>query len=408
MDYLYSGEIEANNAVTDTTHADKKRTWERWVTWLAAVGWIGDPYLTRLERDKKVRVVGAFGISIRRGEHSSARYTEPLVAGTVNKAISNLATSFSDNDHPDPRLNTDGKIHRHITSISKSFKRSDPQEKAQKAVTPMLLKHLFTRKDNFSKHIADLINGAFFFACRSCEYSKVTGTRKTKIITIRNIRFRKGNRILKYRTQYHTADSVSITFINQKNEMNYETVTQHKNSQTIQNPVNLWCSIVNRILDTPGTTIDSPVNTFFNPSTKRIEYITSDQILKSLRWAAGELGFDRLGYHPEDIGCHSIRSGAAMAMYLSPKRVPTYTIMLQGRWCSDAFLRYIRKQVAEFSIGVSEAMICKDTYSFFTTPDCCDEPHDEDPRLPNNPRSLTSSFNGNNAASVHTRNHIFE
>ena len=97
-----------------------------------------------------------------------------------------------------------------------------------------------------------------------------------------------------------------------------------------------------------------------------------------------------------------------MAMYLSPKRVPTYTIMLQGRWCSDAFLRYIRKQVTEFSIGVSEAMICKDIYGFYTVPDCCDEPHDEDPRLPNNPRSLTSSFNGTNAASVHTRNHIFE
>ena len=151
---------------------------------MAAVGWIGDPYITRLERDKKVRVVGAFAISIRRGEHSPARYTDPLVSGTVYKAISNLATSFSNNDYPDPRLNEDGKIHRHITNITKSFKRSDPQEKAQKAVTPMLLNHLFTRKDKFSKHIADLINGAFFFACRSCEYSKVTGTRKTKIINI--------------------------------------------------------------------------------------------------------------------------------------------------------------------------------------------------------------------------------
>ena len=271
----------------------------------------------------------------------------------------------------------------------------------------MLLNYLFSRKDAFSNDIAHLINGVFFFACRSCEYSKVSGTRKTKLITVRNIKFRIGNRLLKHRCLFHKADSVSITFINQKNDSCYETVTQHKNSQLIQNPVLLWATTVKRILDIPGATVDSPVNTFFNKITNQIEYITSAQILASLRWAAGELGFDRLGYHPEEIGCHSIRSGAAMAMYLSPKRVQTYTIMLQGRWCSDAFLRYIRKQVQEFSKGVSEAMICDETYAFFTIPDLCEENDAEDPRIPNDPRSLTSSYNGNNAASKYTRNHIF-
>ena len=291
--------------------------------------------------------------------------------------------------------------------IQKSFKHLDPREKAQKAVTPMLLAHLFKQTSPFACTIADLINGAFFFACRSCEYSKVSGTRKTKLITIRHIRFRQGNRLLKHRSLFHKADSVSITFVNQKNEMCYETVTQHKNSQQLQNPALLLARIVNRVLDISRTTIDSPINTFYNPITKRTEYITSHQVLTSLRWAAGELGFDRLGFHPNDIGCHSIRSGAAMAMYLSPKRIQTYTIMLQGRWCSDAFLRYIRKQVQEFSQGVSEAMICDTTYAFFTIPEIVDENEDTDPRLPNDPRSLTSSFNGNNAASRHTRNHIF-
>jgi hypothetical protein len=44
-----------------------------------------------------------------------------------------------------------------------------------------------------------------------------------------------------------------------------------------------------------------------------------------------------------------------MAMYLN--RVPVYTIMLLGRWSSDAFLRYIRPQVEQFSSGVAQAMI---------------------------------------------------
>ena len=44
-----------------------------------------------------------------------------------------------------------------------------------------------------------------------------------------------------------------------------------------------------------------------------------------------------------------------MAMYLDD--VPIYTIMLIGRWSSDAFLRYIRKQGEQFSHNVSKRMI---------------------------------------------------
>ena len=44
-----------------------------------------------------------------------------------------------------------------------------------------------------------------------------------------------------------------------------------------------------------------------------------------------------------------------MEMYLAG--VPVYTIMLIGRWSSDAFLRYIRKQVEQFSKHVAKQMI---------------------------------------------------
>ena len=45
-----------------------------------------------------------------------------------------------------------------------------------------------------------------------------------------------------------------------------------------------------------------------------------------------------------------------MAMYLG--ECPVYTIMMIGKWSSDAFLRYIRKQVKQFSHNVSRRMIC--------------------------------------------------
>ena len=44
-----------------------------------------------------------------------------------------------------------------------------------------------------------------------------------------------------------------------------------------------------------------------------------------------------------------------MAMYLG--ECPVYTIMLISHWSSDAFLRYIQKQVMEFSHNVSKKML---------------------------------------------------
>ena len=51
-----------------------------------------------------------------------------------------------------------------------------------------------------------------------------------------------------------------------------------------------------------------------------------------------------------------------MAMYLT--QTPVYTIMLIGRWSSDAFLRYICTQVQDFARGVSQNMVCSE--DFFT------------------------------------------
>jgi hypothetical protein len=53
-----------------------------------------------------------------------------------------------------------------------------------------------------------------------------------------------------------------------------------------------------------------------------------------------------------------------MAMYSAG--IPVFTTMLLGRWSSNAFLRYIRKQVKEFSSGVSQKMITHE--DFFTVP----------------------------------------
>jgi hypothetical protein len=52
-------------------------------------------------------------------------------------------------------------------------------------------------------------------------------------------------------------------------------------------------------------------------------------MINALRDAVGAMGEVKLGIKKEDVGTHSIRSGAAMAMYLG--ECPVFMIMLIGR-----------------------------------------------------------------------------
>ena len=212
--------------------------------------------------------------------------------------------------------------------------------------------------------IADLVIGAFFFGMRSCEYSTVrTKQTRTRRLCLRNIRFFQGRRQLFIDDDLSLADTVSITFEFQKKDLRNETVTMDANDDNdILCPVKAWVRIVRRVAAMPGTTTDTPVNAFFLGAEKEI---TSVMIIARLRAVVDILGKDVLGYESSDIGTHSLRSGCAMALHLAG--VPVYMIMLIGRWSSDAFLRYIRRQVREFSAGVSKRMV--QPFPFFTIPD---------------------------------------
>jgi hypothetical protein len=58
-------------------------------------------------------------------------------------------------------------------------------------------------------------------------------------------------------------------------------------------------------------------------------------------------GVSSFGYYADKIGTRSIRSGAAMGLFLMNH--PVAKIMIFGGWSSDAFLDYIRPQVLEWT-----------------------------------------------------------
>jgi hypothetical protein len=86
----------------------------------------------------------------------------------------------------------------------------------------------------------------------------------------------------------------------------------------------------------------------------RATTITAMEVLVHLRAAAIQYGEARLGFLTSRIGTHSLRAGAAMAMFLAG--VPVETIQLIGRWRSQIFMRYIRIQVQQMTKGVADFM----------------------------------------------------
>ena len=119
------------------------------------------------------------------------------------------------------------------------------------------------------------------------------------------------------------------------------------------NPVRSLASTVQHILSYPGTSINSSICTHMIDG-KLLEF-TQDDLLSFFRSNAASIGEDKLGFKPEDIGNNLKRCATAMAMFMD--NTPVYMIMLMGRWSSDAFLKYIRRQVLQFSKGISICMI---------------------------------------------------
>ncbi len=97
---------------------------------------------------------------------------------------------------------------------------------------------------------------------------------------------------------------------------------------------------------------------------RQTRYIDSTYARAKIRGIVELLGKDTLGFTKEEVGLHSIRSGGAIAIFLSGA---TLIIQRAGRWESDAFMEYIREQVESFSTaGVSSKMITNEHFYHLT------------------------------------------
>ena len=233
---------------------------------------------------------------------------------------------------------------------------------------------------------------AFCFAMRSCEYLWKAGKdsdRRTKPIRKRNIVFIKDHKVLPHTSPLLAeADCVSITFEFQKRDDRDETIHQGRTNHPLHCPVKVAAAIVQAMIS-DGLSDDDFVYTYRTASGKKAN-LAASACLKYLRAFISTIDNEAYGIFPHEIGLHSLRSSSAMAMYLNG--VSVCTIMLMGRWSSDAFLRYIRHQVEQFGSNVSQLMISKNTtYHHSCSP--------QDLRS-HNPHSAAANFGMGNGRSI--------
>jgi hypothetical protein len=118
-------------------------------------------------------------------------------------------------------------------------------------------------------------------------------------------------------------------------------------------PVQAAAAIIRRIQSYLGANNDTPISASWRYDC--IDHITSKQITNAFQNAVSAIGEDSLHIAANKIGTHSIRLGAAMAMFL--RGCPVFLIMMIDCWSSNAFLRYIRNKVEEFNHDVSQKML---------------------------------------------------
>jgi hypothetical protein len=260
-------------------------------------------------------------------------------------------------------------MHPELREVLKGLEETSPNKKIQKAMTPKLLRYMVHMTatvvvNDPVDHATDLIVGAFFFAMRSCEYVWSSRKGRTKMITLGGIKFLDSSRQVLDHDDPHLAELavyVWIRFEYQKNGEKDESRTQRKSSHPLLCPVLRFVRVVQRVRRfVPDISNETPLCSV-NSTQHRSDFVSQTftrSLMKKICKRFG--GKETFGFDEDEIGNRSIRSGAAMALFL--QNHSSDKIMILGRWKSKAWLDYIRPQVLEWTDLFSSDMISFDNF----------------------------------------------
>jgi len=264
--------------VVKGTNEKQLHLWRRYKQYLLSIGIRDDVYLDNFDRGQRHKVLSAFAQSVRKGRYNSLT-PKCLKAESVRATLDCLAQTYKLANRPDPRLDYNRKFTFLLQRQLRGYSSSDPGEQPQVAVTGSVLQKFHQLAlSPFDKALCELFIGAFFFAMWSCEYVKVQGPRKMKLLTIKNIRFFQGNSQVPHSDPaLSSANCVSITFEFQKRDTKNDTITQHRSGDSLLCPVQIWAKIVTRIRSYINSSPFDTVNTYRYPDNNKIGFFFQGQ-----------------------------------------------------------------------------------------------------------------------------------
>jgi hypothetical protein len=215
--------------------------------------------------------------------------------------------------------------------------------------------------------VADLAIVELFFAMRSCENTATPQPGRTKTIDMAGVTFldRDKREMPHEHPGLTLAVCVTFLFADQKNQEKNDRRAQKRTDDPVLCPMQRAASLIERIRRlVPGFTGTTTVNTCAQHFRKGLVtlQLVSGFLRTQLRHTCATLGGKRVfGFNRMDIGTKSVRSGAAMGLFLANHS--TERIMLMGRWLSQAFLVCIRPQIIEWTNNMSSDMIRLDSFT---------------------------------------------
>ena len=173
MDLYNIGRSDAREGSVSSTNQAKITAWSTW-TEFTKVFEIKDIDLASYKPTESYRIVIAF-IAYSRRLRLRKGTSNVIKAPHLRKIITAIGQTIilrGLNDQANPFTDNNGKLRYIVTSILSSYDKVDVPTKRMSPMAPALLRlMLSSAKSNRQIFISHLIIGAFFFACRSCEYS---------------------------------------------------------------------------------------------------------------------------------------------------------------------------------------------------------------------------------------------
>ena len=274
-----------------------------------------------------------YGHRIRHGHYSR----QPSVrADSVATAWRAIAETHLLEGLPDPRKRPGSSakdLDKRLSRMTRHYSLVDPPPKREKAIPLGLVISIGGQADSSPKAqcTADLIQIGLFFCLRSCEYTKSASHRRTTQFRFRDVQFHDGDGVIPRDAPDKTfldAWAVTLFLDTQKNCVRGESTSMEATG--LQHGDAVTAAARRFIhLRANGATPDTPICTYYTSLGSTPSSIPSRHITTTLRKAAQKLGFQKLGFHPHEIGSHSLRSGGAMTLHLAG--VPEHTIKIIGR-----------------------------------------------------------------------------